>query len=64
MKNKADLLYELMCVLGRNAEHAKKQVDNFIYELRKSNDIREAFDEDPNHPDGWYRKFEKQNKRK
>ena len=59
-----DLIRKLMVALNCDYGHATKQIDDFLYEIRMSEFERPIIKSEVNHPDGWYRKFDKPNKRK
>jgi hypothetical protein len=59
-----DLIRKLMVALNCDYGHAKKQVTSFIYTITLPEKVEYSSSKQVNHQDGWYRKFDKPNKRK
>tara|TARA_R110002049_G_scaffold81910_1_gene208293 strand:+ start:284 stop:481 length:198 start_codon:yes stop_codon:yes gene_type:complete len=65
MLNKKKVVAELMMALGCDSKYATEQLNEFMYQISPPRkDDFNLIGMEVNHPDGWYRKFDKPNKRK
>ncbi len=65
MNNNKELIDKLMIALECDEKFAQKKLNDFIAQTSTQRDADlKLFTTEVNHPDGWYRKFDKINKRK